>query len=367
MKDKILLFEKEETERVKKNHLFFGKVTFICISLSLAKSFQGYMADEDSFLLIPMSFGIIIMGFLIILIRKVEDRNNNQYFGAALQISANLLSLSVTMLEAESHKVFSIVYLYLFSVMALIFLNRKFIVSVGLLFLFMVIAFLLIFKPDNSLFEDALFGIILCSILIFTSLYSIFNEIKDLLFWKTQSAKHLDFSQNLLKFFPEVIFAYTEKKGFFNLNQTAKDFKKKHRYRGDIAGILAQMLDYENETINLLQTIKKFYKTKQKAFLQNQKKLKICSTKIHNFSLDVLNLKDKAESAQLKRNVYEVKLIDYTRVMNSPEILVVIVNVTEKLEHQQAKLAAQNKNILICSVSHEVRTPLNHIFGKFFI
>jgi two-component system capsular synthesis sensor histidine kinase RcsC len=58
-----------------------------------------------------------------------------------------------------------------------------------------------------------------------------------------------------------------------------------------------------------------------------------------------------------------IGLTNYLNNSDQISTLLIISNITEKLELERIKLAESMKTMMISSISHEIRTPLYHIIG----
>jgi hypothetical protein len=366
MKEVLKQIEEEEYERYHRKHK--NLINSICAALSvtvLKETATLLITGKVSILAIPMGIGGLFHLALLFLIHYKETPKNTPILAALLQIGANTLSIFIALFDNIPTQMLSFLFIYVFTVISIISLNLKFYFIITLHFIFVSITIPLIFPLNSMWLIEAVFCTFLSSSLAFVSFWLLKRETDKRRYWEAQSAQKSEVSHQLFTNFPEIILGHSEKDGICYKNQAAAQFEEAYFQEGTYREIFQKMRDCDNDKRTFLEDLERFNEINQG---ENPHDLLDWRYKFKNYYLDMLLPPERSNSpndSKERREIFEIKLIDYRGVLDSVKTLIVMMNVTEKIENEQAKLSAQNKNIIICSLSHEIRTPLNHIFGNY--
>ena len=354
----------EASEKQKlENQVKFTKIMLVGTFCGVLKEICAFLFFERlPIILIPIISGFSFCAFMYFFILPRQYKHS-PFISALLQIALNLVCLAFILWDHLLEQVLAVIYIYHVSFLSILFLGQHFFITLTIHFLSFLIATLLIFPPNHTGNFNMLVAISVSSYMM-SEIFHFLQKQKESM--ENEYRRKSEFTDSIFTSFPESIFVYNEEKGIFYRNKRAHQFESKHRHQGNLDHVVSEMIDCSNHNRSLFHDLKAFNDNQ----FNSSEEVPFTSTtramyKVKNYFLkNAVNELDLSSSnLSTKREIFEVKLINYTGILEFPAILLVIVDVTHKLEMEQVKLAAKNKNILVCSVSHEVRTPLNHIFG----
>jgi hypothetical protein len=340
--------------------IYYSSIALVCMVIGFCKETGMVLWTEKlTPLFIPSGFGSIGLLILFLLTKYSSFLSSTETFSTFYQICISGCAMLITFEDSPEIQILSLLFIYVFTILALIFLDGNIFMCFSIHAISVVLDISLILSPSEN-FVKALFISFLNSLFLFFGFFMFAKVLKNASFWKAQSLQTSFVSANFFTFFPEITFLYNDEKGIFYKNEAAENLETEQSLHFSL--ILEQMKKSHNGEKNLFDDVQMYHSINHEVndfkYEVRQYFLEKNRVETENNALDNSELQEQETSY-----IYEVKFINYTKVMGFSTVLVIMVDITQKIEKEKAEFAAQNKNTIMCSVSHEVRTPLNHIFG----